>query len=221
MPSFFQIMQVCISTLKQIAGKPPKWHHSLYYRNISTIFNNVNKLSMTLRSQSVTQVTAARYLPFYCLFRSTDHCFLFNSMPILYACMFNFRGIHISSVYEMAGHNKWSKIKRPKAAADLEKSKKIGKICSEIISAIRQGGDNPEINLHLASVLSRAKNLGIPKSTISNVLVSATRQSNHQLSESVLYEAHSSSGFSLLIEVVTDNRKRTRPEIRSILSKHG
>ena len=214
-------MQVCITTLKQIAGKPLKWYHSLHCRKISTIFDNVNKLSMTLRSQSATQVTAARYQPSYCLFRLTDHCSLFISMPPLYACSFNYRGIHVSSVYEMAGHNKWSKIKRPKAAADLEKSKKIGKICSEIISAVRQGGDNPETNLHLSNALSRAKSLGIPKSTVSSVLTSATRQSNHQLSESVLYEAHSSSGFSLLIEVLTDNRKRTRPEIRSILSKHG
>lgn len=214
-------MQVCIRTLKQIAEKPLQWHHSLYYRKISTIFSKVNKLSMTLRNRLIAQATVARYIPCYCLFRSTNQCSLFISIPLLYAYNFNFRGIHVSSVYEMAGHNKWSKIKRPKAAADLERSKKIGKICSEIISAVRQSGDNPETNLHLANALSRAKSIGIPKSTVSNVLISATRQSDHQLSESVLYEARSSSGFSLLIEVLTDNKKRTRPEIRSILSKHG
>lgn len=117
----------------------------------------------------------------------------------------------------MAGHNKWSKIKRPKAAADFERSVQIGKICTEIRAAVRLGGDDPNTNLRLAGVISRARSSDIPKSTIENAIASAMAQQQAHHGGSVplvLYEARS-SGYSILIEV--NNAKRTKNELQRIL----
>ena len=36
-----------------------------------------------------------------------------------------------------------------------------------------------------------------------------------------MLEGRGASGYLLLIEAVTGNKQRTRPEIRSLLAKHG
>lgn len=124
------------------------------------------------------------------------------------------------SVLLNAGHNKWSKIKRPKMAADLERSKLITKLCAEITFAVKQGGDNPEHNLRLASVLSRAKKASIPKSTISSAIEAASSKGDGGEALTMIGRGLSGS-YSIIIEAITNNKRRTRPEIKSILSKHG
>lgn len=139
------------------------------------------------------------------------------TLPLLYSSV----GFH-SCALCLAGHNKWSKIKGPKAIADHKRATKIGKLCLEIISAIRVANDNRiESNPRLASVISRAKSFGVPKSTIENAINSALKKGNADLTEKVLYEGRGSSGYSILIEAITDNKKRTRPEIRTILTQNG
>jgi transcriptional/translational regulatory protein YebC/TACO1 len=130
-------------------------------------------------------------------------------------------GIHTNVVY-LAGHNKWSKIKGPKAIADFKRSKQFGKLCLEIISAVRlTGEDRLEFNPRLASLLSRAKTIGVPKSTIESALSSGMKQNDNSSAQKILYEARGPNGYSLLIETLTDNNKRTKPEIHRILTKNG
>ena len=131
------------------------------------------------------------------------------------------RSLHVGSV-QFAGHNKWSKIKRPKMSADLERSKQTAKLCSEITSAVRQGGENPDFNLRLSSALSRAKSAEMPKGTIENAINSGKlKLSGGVFADCVIYEGRGPSGYSFIIEAITDNRNRTRPEIKNLLSKHG
>ena len=49
----------------------------------------------------------------------------------------------------MSGHNKWSKIKRAKGAADAKRSKQYSKILKEVAVAVREGGPDPESNPRL------------------------------------------------------------------------
>ena len=121
-----------------------------------------------------------------------------------------------------AGHNKWSKIKHKKTAADSERSKVISKHSSRIVAAVRAGGSaNADLNDRLMSVISDARDAGLSKSNIENALRSGNSSSRSQAAEPVLYEGRGPSGYSILIEAVTDNRNRTRPEIRTMLEKHG
>jgi len=128
--------------------------------------------------------------------------------------------VHTGFQYQ-AGHNKWSKIKRKKAVADMERSKFISKISAQIASAVQLGGSSdPQMNLRLGSLISQARNAGIPKSNIESAIrAGSNKQSN--AAEPVLYEGRGPSGYLLLIETLTENKKRTRPEIRHILEKNG
>ena len=118
-----------------------------------------------------------------------------------------------------AGHNKWSKIKRHKSVTDLEKSKIRGKLLDQIRAAVASGGNDTSTNIKLGSLLSQAKSSGVPKSNIETAL----KQSSvgGAVSESVLYEGRGPSGYLVLIDAFTDNRNRTRPEIRQIIEKQG
>ena len=119
-----------------------------------------------------------------------------------------------------AGHNKWSKIKNRKAVADKERSKVIGRFSGLIMTAIKIGGSDPDTNMRLENALSRAKQAGVPKATIENAICSATAKRSPS-AEFFVYDARGPSGYHLLIEVLTDNKRKTRPEIRNLLSKHG
>ena len=129
------------------------------------------------------------------------------------------RTMHVTPII-LAGHNKWSKIKHKKAVTDHEKSKTRGKLVDQIRTAVAHGGSDPTTNIKLAGLLTRAKSSGIPKSNIEAALKSASGAGG-TVRETVVYEGRGPSGYLLLIEAVTDNRNRTRPEIRHIIEKQG
>jgi hypothetical protein len=51
----------------------------------------------------------------------------------------------------MAGHNKWSKVKRIKGAIDAKRGKIFSKLAKEIAVAVRLGGPDPDANVRLRS----------------------------------------------------------------------
>ena len=128
------------------------------------------------------------------------------------------RNLHVSCA-RGAGHNKWSKIKRHKAVTDLEKSKLRGKLLDQIRAAVASGGNDTSTNIKLSSLLSQAKSSRVPKSNIEAALKHSSL--GDTACESVLYEGRGPSGYLVLIDALTDNRNRTRPEIRQIIEKQG
>lgn len=120
-----------------------------------------------------------------------------------------------------AGHNKWSKIKRKKAVTDMGKSKMRGKLLDQIRAAVASGGADPATNVKLGGLLAQAKSGGIPKANIESALKSSSTGSGGSVSKAVIYEGRGPSGYLVLIEALTDNRNRTRPEIRHIIEKQG
>jgi len=115
----------------------------------------------------------------------------------------------------MAGHSKWKTIKHRKGAADAKRGKLFTKLGIKIASAARAGTD-PETNAALAAVLQRCRAVSMPKDNIQRAL---TRSADKEYFE-ILYECTGPSGSALMIEALTDNKKRTAPEIRAILSKN-
>lgn len=141
-------------------------------------------------------------------------------LPLLTCYLGNGRGVH-TSLHVCSGHNKWSKIKRTKGVADLERSKVISKLTAMIAAAVRLGGgSNPDTNFQLASAIERARDAEIPKSTIENAIKNASNPHGGQALEEVMYEGRGPSGYVVLIEALTANRNRTRPEIRMIFEKY-
>lgn len=127
--------------------------------------------------------------------------------------------MHASPSQE-AGHNRWSKIHRKKAVADLERSKVIQKYRNRIISTIRSGGGSDlDANIRLASLIEQAKEAGIPKATVDGAVRQATAKQTG--GEHVIYEGRAEVGYMFLIEMMTENKRRTRPILRTFLTKNG
>lgn len=121
----------------------------------------------------------------------------------------------------MAGHNKWSQIKRKKAKTDAQKGKAFTKIVREISMAVREGGADESANFRLRLALQKAKEVNMPADTIKRSLQKATGSQNGQQYDTVWYEGYGPYGVALMIQTLTDNRKRTAPNLRFILGKSG
>ncbi len=121
----------------------------------------------------------------------------------------------------MAGHNKWSKIRRQKAILDTKKGKIFTKMSRQIILAASQGGSNPADNFTLRVAIQNAKAVNMPKENILRAIKKGTREGGEGLYKRVSYEGYASHGVAIFIEAMTDNINRTVAYVRSILQKNG
>lgn len=119
----------------------------------------------------------------------------------------------------MSGHNKWSKIKHKKGATDAARSKVFGKLAQLIALESKKNDGNVE-SPGLRAVIDRAKAASMPKANIERAVDKGAGADGANFEE-VVYEAYGPGGVAIIIEAVTDNKNRTTPEIRHILSKQG
>jgi YebC/PmpR family DNA-binding regulatory protein len=122
----------------------------------------------------------------------------------------------------MAGHSKWSKIKRQKAVVDAAKGKVFTKIIREITIAAREGGGDPTTNARLSIAIDNAKSSNMPKDNIDRAIKKGIgEQGNASSYAEIIYEGYGPGGVAYLVEASTDNVNRTVGEIRHIFSKQG
>ena len=119
----------------------------------------------------------------------------------------------------MSGHSKWATTKRQKAVVDAKRGALFTKIGNQIAIAARSGTD-PAMNPSLAMVLEKARHANMPKANIERAIARAADKSAAALIEEV-YEAYGPGGVGIVIEVATDNKNRTMPEVRHTLDKTG
>ncbi len=119
----------------------------------------------------------------------------------------------------MAGHNKWSKIKRQKGVADAKRGAVFTKIGSLIAIAARSGTD-PATNSVLSMVIEKAKAANMPNANIQRSIDRAKDKTAAQLEE-ITYEGYGPGGVGIIIEAATDNKNRTFPEVKNVLTKNG
>ena len=119
----------------------------------------------------------------------------------------------------MSGHSKWATTKRQKAIVDAKRGAAFTKIANQIAIAARSGGD-PTMNPTLAMALEKARKANMPKANIERAIARATDKSAAAMIEET-YEAYGPAGIGIIIEVATDNKNRTMPEVRNALSKNG
>lgn len=121
----------------------------------------------------------------------------------------------------MSGHSKWSTIKRKKAANDARRGNLFTGLAREITLAARAGGD-PESNFGLRLAIDRARANNMPKENIERAVRRGTGEDKEGAAiEQIQYEGYAPHGVALVIEVVTDNRKRAVAEVRHILTRMG
>jgi|UniRef100_UPI0037830563 YebC/PmpR family DNA-binding regulatory protein len=121
----------------------------------------------------------------------------------------------------MAGHNKWSKIKRGKAITDAKRGNAFSKLAKEITLAAKSGGGSPDMNARLRSAILAARAANVPNDNIDRAIKKGTGEIAGAALEEILYEAYGPGGVAMMIEIVTDNRNRSANDIRVLLSKNN
>jgi YebC/PmpR family DNA-binding regulatory protein len=122
----------------------------------------------------------------------------------------------------MSGHSKWSTIKRKKAANDAKRGNLFTRHAREIALAARVGGGDQESNFGLRLAVDRARASNMPKENIERAIRRGTGEDKEGAAiEQILYEGFGPHGVAIMIEVVTDNRKRIVAELRHILTRMG
>lgn len=119
----------------------------------------------------------------------------------------------------MAGHSKWSTIKRQKGANDAKRGAVFTKIGNQIAVAAR-GGTDPTMNASLAMVIEKAKAANMPMANIQRA-IDRVADKNAAALEEITYEGYGPGGIGIIIETATDNRNRTYPDVRTALVKNG
>lgn len=121
----------------------------------------------------------------------------------------------------MSGHSKWANIKHRKAAKDAKRGKLFTRLAKEITMAAREGGVDPEANPRLRLAIQNAKAENMPMENIKRALQRATGEIQGESYEEVVYEGYAPLGVAVILEVITNNRNRTFPLIRSEMGKLG
>ncbi len=122
----------------------------------------------------------------------------------------------------MAGHSKWSKVKRFKGALDAKRGRLFSKLSKEITVAAKMGGGNASGNPRLRAAVQAARAQSMPSDNIERAIRKGTGELNSQTVEEVVYEGYAPGGVALIVEAATDNKNRTAAEMRSIFTRnHG
>jgi YebC/PmpR family DNA-binding regulatory protein len=120
----------------------------------------------------------------------------------------------------LAGHNKWSKIKRQKGKADQQKGRLFGKLGREIAVAARHGGGDAAFNPRLRTAIENAQAENMPNDNIERAIQRGTGELPGVDYQEVTYEGYGPGGAALFMECVTDNANRTVQELRHLLERY-
>ncbi len=121
----------------------------------------------------------------------------------------------------MAGHNKWSKIKRKKGALDAKRSKIFSRIIKDITIAVKEGGSgDPDFNPRLRLAVSNAKGVNMPRENVDRAIKKALESDGDAIYQPT-YEGYAPGGVAVFVECATDNLNRTVAAVRAIFNKRG
>ncbi len=121
----------------------------------------------------------------------------------------------------MSGHSKWANIKHRKAKQDAVRGRIFTRIGKELMVAVKNGGQDPEVNLRLKGVIQKARENNIPQDNIQRIIDKASGNLAGVNYEEIVYEGYGPGGVAVLLNIMTDNRNRTAGEIRHLFSKNG
>ncbi len=120
----------------------------------------------------------------------------------------------------MSGHSKWSTIKRKKGAADAKRGAVFTRLSKDITIAAREGGGDMDMNPSLRLAVKKAKSSNMPSANIERAIKKGTGDLPGIVYENYVYEGYGPGGVAIMMEVMTDNKNRTVPDIRHLMSKY-
>lgn len=120
----------------------------------------------------------------------------------------------------MSGHSKWHNIQHKKGAVDAARSGLFTKLAREITMAAKLGDKNPDNNPRLRLAILQARKNSMPNDNIKRAIEKASG-ANTENYVAVRYEGYGPGAVPVIVEALTDNPRRTVPEIRNIFAKNG
>jgi YebC/PmpR family DNA-binding regulatory protein len=121
----------------------------------------------------------------------------------------------------MAGHNKWSKVKRLKAVTDSRKGKVFSRLSRDITLAAKAGGGDPNGNARLRTLVIKARDANMPADNVERAIKKGTGELPGVTFEEITYEGYGPGGVAFIVKVTTDNKQRAAQDVRSAFAKHG
>ena len=119
----------------------------------------------------------------------------------------------------MSGHSKFANIKHKKEKNDAAKGKIFTIIGREIAVAVKEGGPDPANNSKLRDVIAKAKSNNMPNDTIERGIKKAAGDANSVNYVSATYEGYGPNGTAIIVDTLTDNKKRTAANVRNAFTK--
>lgn len=121
----------------------------------------------------------------------------------------------------MAGHSKWSNIKRRKNAQDAKRGKIFMRHAKLIYTAAKQGGGDPNMNPALRLAIDKARADNMPNDNVERAIKKATGSLDGATYEELSYEGYGPGGVAIIVHVLTDNKNRAAAEVRHAFNKNG
>jgi YebC/PmpR family DNA-binding regulatory protein len=121
----------------------------------------------------------------------------------------------------MAGHNKWSKVKRAKAVTDARRGKVFSRLSRDITLAAKSGGGDPGGNARLRTLLLKAREANMPVDNVDRAIKKGTGELPGVSYEDITYEGYGPGGVAFVVKVTTDNKQRAAQDVRSIFTRWG
>ncbi len=116
----------------------------------------------------------------------------------------------------MSGHSHSKTIKHEKDVTDQKRGRLFSKLLKAITIAAKTE-PNPQFNPRLRTAVEKARDNNVPQDNIERAIKHASEE---KILEEIIIGAYGPEGATLLIEAITDNKNRTIPEIKKILSDH-
>ncbi|KAI1487781.1 transcriptional regulator TACO1-like protein [Biscogniauxia mediterranea] len=128
----------------------------------------------------------------------------------------------VSSAVLRSGHNRWSKIRHQKGAADQKKTAQRSTFAKHLALYTKLYGPDPNMNTALAGVIAAAKKAGMPKANIDLAIARGQGRSSTGASlENAILEVMlpAPEPIALVIAIESDNKQRSLKDLRFILKK--
>lgn len=120
----------------------------------------------------------------------------------------------------MSGHSKWHNIQHKKGLVDAARSGLFTKLAREITMAAKLGDSNPDNNPRLRLAILQARKNSMPNDNIKRAIEKASGTNTDNF-VAVRYEGYGPNAVPVIVEALTDNPRRTVPEVRNIFAKNG
>ncbi|HYG77295.1 MAG TPA: YebC/PmpR family DNA-binding transcriptional regulator [Planctomycetota bacterium] len=120
----------------------------------------------------------------------------------------------------MAGHSHAANIAVRKGKQDALRARAFAKLSKGIMVAARKGPD-PDSNFALRHAIDLARAQSMPNNKIDHAIKKGAGLIEGEKMTEITYEGYGPGGVAIIVEALTDNINRTRPEIAKMFENGG